>query len=616
VYRISLRCMSWAALTLFIVLFAGCGGSGGGGGDVALTPDQKDQIEANSTAIGEQVAAIDLSSDVDVAGVVTFAESLPSVEQAGGADGTLWVQYNGGGKEVFVGAAPTELLPPDIEELRALSVRVAHQAKRLKNAVGNRNAVIINALAEDKNFEVSLPLFAEIKTMLEDAGFDVQELNGPDATPDNMRQLSDCGLVLHYGHGGVTIGGFAFPYAVMTGKVWNGLRDPECPLNDWLRDRVVKMTVPHWTDREGTTQSRSFFAVTGNFWRSAYSSNRFNSALFMNLACSGARYDAYRNGLYDAGVCAYTGWTDPTRKSAGSAWRMLALMLDGKTLQQAYDALPDWYKSDTPPDDPTANLWIGPNSGTDTTLGGTPATRPIIVIDAPFQDEHISGREVTVRGQITPRSAFSHATISVNGNSSALAVDGDGYYSQAVGLRAGDNTIAISAIGYSESTREVSVVGDFSADVLYTSLAWNTDLNDIDLHLQPIEGADGATDDCYFGNMNPSWGASLDVDDTWGFGPEHITARSLPAGTYLLYVHYWNTHGQTDPATVNVGVSVNGAATRMFTLPGFATVGDVWNVCTIEYPSGNIDALNDYYPAAQVSRALREKLGALKKPTK
>ncbi len=587
---------SWALAVAVLLALGGCGG-GGGGAEEGLSAEQKAQIEQDSAAIGAQVQGVEAGNDAALQAALAFAEAQPSVARAAVEEGSLWVQYRGAGKEVWPSAEAPDSAPPDIAELQAMATALASQTTRTSAALGTRKAVLINALAEEGDRQERLPFFNEMEAMLEAAGFEpVLRLDGPNVTPQELRGLSEYSLIVYSGHGGGVMGGLAFPYAVQTGKIWNGLLDAECPVGDWMTDRLVKMTISDWKDRDGSVHSRSFYAITGNFWASAYEEQHFDSALFMNLACSGARYASYRQGLSSVGVMAYTGWTRPQGKAVYTAWRMLGIMLGGSTLQEAYNALPDWYKSQD-----ASTLWVGPESGLDTTLSATQASRPFVCIDAPFDGETISGREVTVRGQITPPSAFTRATICANGSSSALSVDSAGNYSQAVGLRAGDNTIRVSALGNGEWSEHVSVTGEFSSDILYTALAWNTNHNDVDLHLVPIDGANGGRDECYFGNMNPSWGASLDVDDVDGFGPEHITATALPQGTYRLFVHYWASHGQTTAPTVNVAVSVFGAPTRMFTLQRLASVGDIWNICDIAFPSGTISAL-DQYETADMAR--------------
>jgi hypothetical protein len=87
--------------------------------------------------------------------------------------------------------------------------------------------------------------------------------------------------------------------------------------------------------------------------------------------------------------------------------------------------------------------------------------------------------------------------------------------------------------------------------VLHVELQWDTAHGDADLHLLNVTRTppDGwwTTDDCYFGNRTPDWGAAgaaanptLDRDDTNGFGPENTTIDVSPAaGSYHIGVHYF-----------------------------------------------------------------------------
>lgn len=584
-------CLATVLLLTALFVISGCGGGGGGGGgnggsSGSLTPEQLASINQVSQAITTKLrSATDPSSETVLNEAKDFARSQPNVEDATVSDGELVVKYKEAGFQVWTGEDPADTPPADIEELRALTRSIAARATQTRAPVGTKKAVIINTFSEDPNRAVRLAYFQEIKTILESEGFDVLVLTERTATPDVLRGLADRSLILHSGHGG---GGqvqdsVTSPYFVMAGK-WK-----DDYARDWQANRIVKLTS---VDDRG-----DFFGTTGKFWREAYSSRRFNHALFMNLACSSSKYEDYRNCLFAAGVAAYTGWSEPQGKAVFSAWRILAMMADEKTLQQAVDSLPNWYLTDG-----ESSLWYGPDNARDITLGGLVQQGPQIIITAPTDSETIIDRQCEVRGRIEPWSDTMQASVSVNGQSTAFEPNFDGYFDQPVGLRAGPNLIRVSVIGTQENSSEVSVNGQFSSDILYTTLWWKTNYNDLDLHLKPISGADGATAECYWSNKTPSWGAALDVDDRNGFGPEHITARSLPSGTYKLYVHYYDKHGQTDPVVVNVAVSTNGQPSKIFSLNTerrMTTVGDEWDVCTIEYPSGRIGSLDDFIPASR-----------------
>lgn len=67
-------------------------------------------------------------------------------------------------------------------------------------------------------------------------------------------------------------------------------------------------------------------------------------------------------------------------------------------------------------------------------------------------------------------------------------------------------------------------------------LNWETDANDVDLHV-----VDGAGEHAYFGNPLLASGATLSHDNTNGYGPERFAA-SMKAGQfpYSLKVHYFS----------------------------------------------------------------------------
>lgn len=71
-------------------------------------------------------------------------------------------------------------------------------------------------------------------------------------------------------------------------------------------------------------------------------------------------------------------------------------------------------------------------------------------------------------------------------------------------------------------------------DALRVTLAWETDANDVDLHLIDPSGAE-----CYYGHkQNPS-GIELYEDITQGLGPEVIRGPKIEHGVYRVGVRYF-----------------------------------------------------------------------------
>ena len=136
---------------------------------------------------------------------------------------------------------------------------------------------------------------------------------------------------------------------------------------------------------------------------------------------------------------------------------------------------------------------------------------------------------------------------------------------------------------------------------------------DLDLHFVhpyasgPDLDNDGAPDgwfdmpfDCFWFNSEPNWGTfnpdidddpGLDRDDTDGAGPESLNLAIPEEVTYRVGAHYYNPHGfGASYATVRVYIYsqlVYQAADVLL------VEKDMWEVCTIEWPSGTVDQVGE-----------------------
>jgi Flp pilus assembly protein TadD len=84
-----------------------------------------------------------------------------------------------------------------------------------------------------------------------------------------------------------------------------------------------------------------------------------------------------------------------------------------------------------------------------------------------------------------------------------------------------------------ERAREFHVDLD-RRDALRVSLAWETDANDVDLHV-----VDPAGEECFYGHKENRSGLALYQDITQGLGPEVIRAEQMERGTYHVGVRYF-----------------------------------------------------------------------------
>jgi len=71
-------------------------------------------------------------------------------------------------------------------------------------------------------------------------------------------------------------------------------------------------------------------------------------------------------------------------------------------------------------------------------------------------------------------------------------------------------------------------------DAIRASIAWETDANDVDLHVVDPRG-----EECYYSHMKTAAGLELYQDITQGLGPEVVRAKRVIAGTYHVGVKYF-----------------------------------------------------------------------------
>jgi len=108
-------------------------------------------------------------------------------------------------------------------------------------------------------------------------------------------------------------------------------------------------------------------------------------------------------------------------------------------------------------------------------------------------------------------------------------------------------------------------------------LSWRETFGDVDLHFLALgNGAYHTSTDCYYANMRPNWGLnntgspdgdrtndpSLDIDQLWGHGPEHINHPMPFDGVYRVQVQFYcnrrggSSYGAAHPM---VTIYVNGS---------------------------------------------------------
>ena len=126
---------------------------------------------------------------------------------------------------------------------------------------------------------------------------------------------------------------------------------------------------------------------------------------------------------------------------------------------------------------------------------------------------------------------------------------------------------------------------------LHIRMSWDTDLNDIDMHLLQPGGQFFCPSDVYFSNRSPDWGQQgrhqddpfLDRDDVDGHGPENINIEDPAPGVYTLLAHYYDDHEQFDTPMITFEVFSYGQLIGTYGPTGLASVGRTWDVVEVEW---------------------------------
>lgn len=179
----------------------------------------------------------------------------------------------------------------------------------------------------------------------------------------------------------------------------------------------------------------------------------------------------------------------------------------------------------------------------------------------------------------------SAGTLTGNGaNVAYIAPDEFGEFTISVSL-AGDSSVTATA---TVIVLENIVVGD---DVRFR-LTWGETPEDLDAHLwTPIDFSYHIYYG-YSGNQDTDPYATLDRDDTDGFGPETITLfQRYAAGTYEYAVY--NYTGTGTFAEAGAQVEFYNAQGRIATIPAPEGTGLWWHVFSIDGATGRVTEVNE-----------------------
>ena len=176
-----------------------------------------------------------------------------------------------------------------------------------------------------------------------------------------------------------------------------------------------------------------------------------------------------------------------------------------------------------------------------------------IKITSPINGQHFGTSQVTINGSIENFKG-STATLYLNDIRRTIGVN-NGKFSYTLILEPATNVIKVEASQNGvKFSKQIKVYYDTSnKEALWIELTWNQNHSDVDLYVyEPTNKV------IYFRNKKGL--GVLDHENSAGYGPEHYTLLSSNAtpGKYRIRVHYYDTHGQTNPVTCHIVVKKYG----------------------------------------------------------
>ncbi len=564
-----------------------------------LTPEEQAAISSAQAAIAATADSILGTSDPQSG----FAQMLAQYQSQAAVD-SAWVTPQGlfvimkkGG--LIFWSVPSSVVIPPYDGKAAVRSKLS-PGLRPSELIRSTRACLLNQQFNDEDRWFCRDVIDHLAGLFAADAFDVDTRNGTDIDLDFIEShLSQYGAVFYISHGSYD-DGHTWIATGEEGSMWDLMAHH---LAEWVHKEVSVGTF-HET-RGGRVVNVQVYCFSEKLIDSSYSDGSFPHSIIYLTACQGLKSSQLADTFFEKGAAVTVGWDETNGLGQSSGKLLFDALLGGDDLATAWGSLPEEARTDRTGFEAGAHLVYLPSEGGSVRL--VDDANAALRIDSPVPDSICESRTVLLSGGMVNATSITGGTVELNGVATVLVHNGT-EFSQPLALKRGLNRISIGCNGLrgdrivrADST--IAITGSFSGLSLWTELRWNTNYSDVDFHLLP-PGAQldalWSDVDCFYGNKNPSWAGSLDVDDVDGYGPEHIVLPSVAVnGTYRLFIHYYDDHG-AGASVASATVAVNDGPALSF---GPYTVGnnngadagDLWEVCTITYPSGQITPVNQYY---------------------
>lgn len=608
-------------VTCLMCFFTSCNSCNNEVAENYISEKSKQEIKSTYASISSSANEL-LTGDnalTELQKMITTYESYPGVERVWMLENTLYVKFIEGGTISWSIQPDLIKLPYDIPRSKIASKIKGYSFINSGNSPANKKALLMNQQFGDEDRVICKDLINNLEIELKKINYSVDIKNGSDVNLDFIgSHLEDYGVIFYISHGGfdgtntwVATGEECEDFNII--DLLTGLY-----YTIWKKNEICVYNIPE--KRNGIIKAVPFFTFSQQYIDEKYKANSFPNSIIYLVACQGLKSENLAKIFNEKGVGVIIGWTETNDTGQSSGGQLFDELIGGMDVSTAFSNLPENSKINIIVDEKTKNkttaeLIYYPSSGGNMCLTAKKDTK--VVIEYPQNSSNVSERVIQLSGHFEGYQELTKGTVEVNGKTTKLNIT-DNTFSQPILIISGTNKIKVNCYGNlsdgttSFSSEEIIINGDFPILDLFTELRWNSDFSDLDFHLLPPNTSISdlwTSEDCYFNNKNVYWYGYLDVDNMYGYGPEHISIpKVVIQGTYTLYVHYYQNKG-TGNLDAFVDVSVKNGTNFSFgpfnfsnpgvynseTTSGGSKRGDLWEVCKIDFPSGKITDINNYY---------------------
>jgi len=286
-------------------------------------------------------------------------EKMEEVKQVATSERGLIIEFTNG--KVVVWLIP--FVPDEnFEVLQQPSrLQALYKANLSTNSISTPKICLVNQVYDDEQFEYTHEIFRVMKESFIDENWEATVINGGQFTLNfTQNQLNDFDVVCIVTHG-VNIGNWweSFIYQMNLGTyILTGEKESD------NKKLTIPVTISEVRNNKKVTVT--YYAIPSEYITEYYAANSFQNSLIYLAACEGLKNpEHFGKAFVDKGVKVVVGWDETNCLGAIVCKDLMYNLLDGITLSEAFNMLPENKKIDNANgtnQHPTARLTFYPIS--------------------------------------------------------------------------------------------------------------------------------------------------------------------------------------------------------------------------------------------------------------